>query len=179
MKVAVISGHAQHGKDTSASIMKKKLEERGDRVLICHYADLLKYICKTFFDWNGEKDDEGRHLLQYIGTDVIRASNPNFWVDFICSVLELFKDKWDWVLIPDTRFPNEIDRLKENNFEVVHYRVKRVNFESFLPKNQQNHPSETALDTVKPDFYIINRGSLEDLEEEINTLIKEGLYGTN
>ena len=54
-----ISGKAQNGKDTSAEIFKNELVIRGHSVLVIHQADLLKYICKAFFNWNGEKDEAG------------------------------------------------------------------------------------------------------------------------
>ena len=78
MRIIAISGHAQNGKDTTANIIKKHLEERGDKVLIVHYADLLKFICTKYFDWDGQKDEKGRHLLQYIGTDIILDLNGLF-----------------------------------------------------------------------------------------------------
>ena len=78
MKVILISGKARHGKDTLAGMMKEELERKSKRVLIAHYADLLKFICKNFFGWNGEKDDNGRALLQRVGTDVIRKQNPDY-----------------------------------------------------------------------------------------------------
>ena len=46
-KVICISAKAQHGKDTTATILKSALEERGNEVLIFHYADLLKYYYKN------------------------------------------------------------------------------------------------------------------------------------
>lgn len=100
MNVVCISGKAQHGKDTTAGIIKELLESKGQKVLIAHYGDLVKYICRTFFNWNGEKDADGRHLLQYVGTDVIRERYPNYWVDFVAEMLEVFYGEWDWVLIP-------------------------------------------------------------------------------
>ena len=63
-KVICLSGKAQAGKDTSAEIIRKLLLGYGERVLIIHYADLLKFMCKQLFHWNGEKDERGRHLLQ-------------------------------------------------------------------------------------------------------------------
>lgn len=176
MKILAISGHAQNGKDTVAGLIKDSLKADGNRVLVAHYADLLKYMCRTFFDWDGNKDEKGRHILQYVGTDIIRKQAPDFWVDFISSVLTYFKENWDYVLIPDTRFPNEIDKLISNGFDVIHIRVVRPNFESPLTEEQQSHPSETALDNVNPDFYIYNEGSMDELKEKINKWIQENLY---
>lgn len=177
MKVIAISGHAQNGKDTVAGIIRDTLKSNGDRVLVTHYADLLKYMCRTFFDWDGSKDEHGRHILQYVGTDIIRKQAPDFWVDFISNVLTYFRDNWDWVVIPDSRFPNEINKLISNGFDVTHVRVVRPNFKSPLTEEQQKHLSETALDDVKPNFYIYNEGSIEELNEKIKLWVKENLYG--
>ena len=89
-KVILVSAKARHGKDTVAEIAKEQLESRGQKVLICHYADLLKYICKTFFEWDGVKDDNGRTILQHVGTDVIRSNNQDYWVKFIIDLLDMF-----------------------------------------------------------------------------------------
>lgn len=176
MKILAISGHAQNGKDTIAALLRDSLKAYGNRVLVTHYADLLKYMCRTFFDWDGNKDEKGRCILQYVGTDIIRKQAPDFWVDFVSSVLTYFNENWDYVLIPDTRFPNEIDKLVSNGFDVAHIRVVRPNFESPLTEEQQNHPSETALDNVNPDFYIYNEGSMEELQIKINEWVNENLY---
>lgn len=173
MRIIAISGKAQHGKDTTAGILKRQLEADGYNVLIVHYADLLKHICRSFFGWDGKKDDAGRHILQYVGTDIIRAKRPNYWVDFIIDVLNLFPDEWDYVLIPDCRFPNEIECLKKAGFDSIHIRVVRPNFVSPLTAEQQAHPSEIALDNSTPDYYIDNSGTLNDLEKVISDWVTE------
>ena len=173
MQVIAISGHAQNGKDTVANLLSSKLNDLGYQVLITHYADLLKYICKTFFGWDGNKDEDGRRLLQYVGTDIIKNRFPNFWVDFIAFILKNFSDNWDWVLIPDTRFPNEIHRLREEGFDVIHLRVVRGNFKSPLTPEQQQHPSETALYSELPDYFIHNNGTLEDLDVVVSELLNK------
>jgi hypothetical protein len=167
VKVILISGKAQHGKDTIAGFLKKKLESSGEKVLIAHYGDLVKYVCKTFLGWNGEKDQVGRTILQFVGTNFVRSKRPDYWVDFIVSILEMFHEGWNYVIIPDCRFPNEIDRVKEAGFDTIHLRVVRDNFDSPLSPAQQQHSSEIALDNVEPDFYIHNSGSLEDLEKTV------------
>ena len=156
MKVICLSGVARSGKDTAAEILKNTLEENGKLVLVTHYADLLKYICKTFFSWNGEKDERGRSLLQYVGTDVVRKKNPNFWVDFIVNIIKLFEQEWDFVIISDTRFPNEITRLKEFGLDTMHVIVERADFSSKLTDEQKNHPSETAMEGFPVDVTLIN-----------------------
>ena len=171
MKVITIAGKAQHGKDTTAELLKNRLEVcKEKKVLLTHYSDLLKYVCEKFFDWDGKKDEAGRSLLQYVGTEVVRAVEPDYWVDFIKSILTMFPDKWDYVIILDTRFPNEIDNLKDD-FDVVAVRVARPDFDNGLTEEQKNHKSETALDDYEFDWTIDNNGNLNQLAAEVMKLV--------
>ena len=172
MKVICISGKARHGKDTAAEYIYSELTKRGHRVLIAHYGDLLKYICKTFFMWDGTKDEKGRHILQYVGTDIIRAKKPDYWVNFIADMLELFGDNWDYIIIPDSRFPNEIEHLKDRGFEICSLRVIRDNFKSELTKEQLKHPSETALDDYSFD-YVVHNDVLDEFYSKLSAVIEK------
>ena len=174
MKIICISGKAQNGKDTTAKFLEETLTSQGHRVLIAHYWDLLKYICRAFFGWDGKKDEKGRSLLQYVGTDKIREVNPDFWVAFIASILRIFKDEWDYVLIPDCRFPNEFEFLREMGFDATLVRVVRNGYTSPLTAEQQAHPSETALDEY-PAEVIYNDGT----ESGLSRAAAEWLLKTN
>lgn len=167
----LISGKAQHGKDTSARYLAEYLTQAGKKVLVAHYADLLKYLCKMFFEWNGEKDEKGRSLLQYVGTDCIRKSDPDYWVRFIVGVVSLFPFMWDYVIVPDTRFPNEIEYVRKSGFKAFHARVTRgPDFDNGLSEEQKKHPSEVALDSTTPDCYIRNFGDLNSLKETVKEI---------
>ena len=176
MKVITISGHARNGKDTIAKILEHQLKMDGHTVLITHYAGLVKYICKEYFGWDGLKDEKGRNLLQFVGTDVVRRQDPDFWVNFIASILSFFTTSWDYVLIPDTRFSNEINVLKRKGFDVTHLRVERPNFENGLTEEQKNHPSETALDDITPDYLIKNDAGINELSDKVKKFLKENIY---
>jgi hypothetical protein len=170
VRVVCISGKARHGKDTVASYMKEELEKHGRTVKIVHYADLLKFICKEYFDWDGEKDEAGRSLLQFVGTDFVRKKKPSFWVDFVGDMLELFGAKWDYILIPDVRFPNEVLGMEERGFDVTHVRVVRPGMRPLLSDSQAMHESETAMDNSHPDMAVMNDGSLKDLKKSSKNL---------
>lgn len=166
MKVICISAKAQHGKDTAAEIIKEYAEQKQQRVLIIHYADLLKFICTKFFGWDGVKDDRGRTILQHVGTDTVRTYNPNYWVDFVITFLKMFEADWDLVLIPDCRFPNEATRMVEN-FDTRVLRVVRPGFDNGLSAEQLKHASETAMDDFAFDTVIYNDSTLEAFKEKL------------
>lgn len=173
-----VSGKARHGKDTTAEMIKETLSEEGYTVLVTHYADLLKYICKTFFGWNGEKDEAGRTMLQYVGTNCIRNQDPDYWVDFVANVVRMFPDKWDFVIVSDVRFPNEIERLYDAGFPVTHIRVIRLDFDNGLTEEQKGHKSETALNETAPDILLKNT-TMSALREQVQRFCREVIAEKN
>ena len=157
MKVICISGKAGSGKSTCAEAMREHLERTTDfRVLLCNYADALKYVLKTYFHWNGQKDEAGRKLLQEKGTDEMRAYDANFWVNLLVGILSAYHKSWDVVIVADCRFKNEIDLLKSAGFSVTTVRIERPNFDNGLAREQKIHESETGLDDYAFDEVIVN-----------------------
>lgn len=155
-KIILISGKAENGKTTAAKQMKKIFESRGYKAVITRYAKYLKEIAKDYCGWDGNKDEKGRQLLQELGTDIIRykLNKPDFHVGRICEDIEVSADYVDYVIIDDTRFPNEIyyPLAKFGKDKVVTYKVNRVElnsthpYENSLTPEQRQHPTETALD---------------------------------
>jgi hypothetical protein len=166
MKVCCISAKAQHGKDTAAELMESFLTFIGKRVLVIHYADLLKFICTKFFGWDGTKDEKGRTILQHIGTDVVGAKKPDYWVDWVVNFLKLFEEEWDFVLIPDCRYPIEYSKVADA-FDTVLLRIERPNFDNKLSLEQKQHPSEVSMDEYHFDNIILNDGTVDDLRDRV------------
>lgn len=177
MRVICVSGKAMSGKDTTAKLLKTALTNKGNRVLITHFADLLKYVCSTYFGWDGQKDEKGRTLLQYVGTDVVRKKSPDFWANFVVAILGFFQNEWDYVIIPDCRFPSEYEIFEAYNMDAILLRVERPNFASPLTPEQQAHPSETALDNYGCDIRLKNDSSLEALQCKIEQEVLPLLEG--
>lgn len=173
MKVICISGKAQSGKDTFAAALAEGFKKRDKRVLTVHFADFLKFFCKQYLGWNGEKDEYGRALLQRMGTDVFRKNYHDCWVDIMIGLLRGCKSEYDYVLIPDTRFPNEIDKLvafakRKGDFAegVTAIRIERPDFDNGLTTAQKSHPSETSLDDYPFPHHYCNIGGVSMLKRE-------------
>ena len=177
----IISGKAGSGKDQTAQFMKEELEKHGKKVLVIHYGDAVKWVLRDYFNWDGKKDVVGRTLLQYIGTDVVRAKLPNFWTGIVVGLLQTFEpyNDFDIALVPDARFPNEVDIALQNLQNCVVVRVNRRNPDGSdwinpnLTEEQRNHPSETSLDNYAFDYVIHNDEGLELLQESAQTVLKD------
>ena len=157
MRVIAISGKAESGKDTIAKEIKYLLEEQNYKVMIIHFADVLKFVCRQYFDWDGQKDDYGRSLLQQVGTEMREKNNPNMWVNITKELIRGIGAEFDWVLVPDTRFKEEINMLNEY-FDCTSIRVLRQDINSYgmasdhinhLTNEQRAHKSECDLDNYK------------------------------
>lgn len=174
MKIITISGKAGAGKDTAGLMLADELTNEYDlNVLTTHYADLVKYVCKAFFNWNGQKDEKGRTLLQYVGTDVVRKADSDYWVNFIIGILKMFPNSWDVVIIPDLRFPNELSRLREEYpGDVTHIRTNSKTYSAALTPAQMEHASERAMDNFKPDLAFDNNGTPNDLRRQLDAWVK-------
>lgn len=169
------------GKDTSASFIAAELKKQGQRVLTIHYADFLKWFCREYLGWDGKKEtwqvtnETGRSMLQRVGTDVVRKNSPNTWVEIMISLLKGMYTEYDVVLIPDVRFPNEIENVVkafQGESEVLTVRVERPDFDNGLTPEEKTHISETALDDYCFDLYVKNVGDLERLRDTCKGVAK-------
>jgi hypothetical protein len=115
-----------------------------------------------------------RWVLQYWGTEVLRRGfNDDIWV---ASIEYKLRDISRNYVIPDTRFPNEIDMIAKNGGQVWH--VRRGEDPEWFQKYQSHHiipdgihASEWAwaLDTF--DHTINNDGTLAQLKQTVHRLI--------
>lgn len=87
-----------------------------------------------------------RDWLQYIGTDVIRAYDPDWHVKNTLALLDENKD----YVFDDTRFPNEIEALIKKGAETWYIVRNKTD-------NVSNHESETKLSLMSPYF---NNGNI-------------------
>lgn len=173
-KVILISGKSGSGKDTFAKFLQTYLEQNNQRILVIHFADMVKEYAKLYYKWNGEKDINGRQLLQQMGTNEVRAVFENYWADLVAQFIRATQDDWDYALIPDLRFLNELKRVKKfNHNKCVSVRIRRYTDDGeiwendLLTEEQRQHPSETDLDDYDLDWYIDNVGPFKNMEESV------------
>ena len=179
-KTIILSGKSGSGKDMFASFMKQELEAKGQKVIIMHFADALKWILREYYDWDGQKDDVGRTLLQTVGTDIVRKAHPGYWTGIVVGFLSALEpyNNFDVAIIPDARFENEVN-ITLQQLDSVSVRIERKNpdgtpwINPTLTEDQRNHPSETSLDVFAFDYIIHNDEGLDVLRESAHTLLKD------
>ena len=86
----------------------------------------------------------------------------------------MLPNTWDYVLIPDCRYPIEVSTMKDQ-FETVVLRVERPNFDNGLTEVQKQHASEVKMDDYKFDALIYNDGILEEFSEKVDWFVNNFL----
>lgn len=180
----IISGKSGSGKDMLAQFMKDELAKHKKKALVIHYADAVKWFCRDFLDWDGKKDEVGRTLLQMVGTDIVRKVHPNFWTGIVVGLIQAFEptNNFDIAIVPDARFPNEVDISLANLKNCVSVRIERKNSDGsewvnpLLTDTQRSHPSETSLNNFAFDYVVHNDEGLDTLRESAITILEDLKY---
>ena len=173
--IVLVAGKARSGKGEVASYMEKILKKEGKKVILSPYT---KYLKRYIAEVTGEDfDDENkpRDLLQKISSELIKKklSNPNFFIHRQQEDLSFYLYFMDVVIIPDVRFPEEIDAIKEKFSNVFSIGVKRKDYISTLTKEQQEDITEIALDDYHNYDIELENTSLEKLQSYVLDMIKK------
>lgn len=175
MFIFLISGKAQHGKDTVGDIIENILNKNSKKTTRLAFGDYVKEIAKKT-GWNGVKDEYGRELLINIGTNG-RDLDEDMWVNRAIDDASLLFHHLDYIIVTDCRYENEIERFKEylefdsDLFTTI--RVSRPDFDNKLTEKQRNDESEIGLDNYTFDWDIDNNSDLESLENKVEKILKE------
>lgn len=162
-----LSGKMQTGKDTVADYLVDKY-----KFVKLSWADKLKSIAMdlwglTYDECYVNKTERSRMIMQKLGTEVIRSIEENTWVNYLMR--EIRKKGYSRVVIPDTRFPNEVEAIKKVGGKI--WRVERYDTK---PTGDVNHPSEIALDDYKHfDLTIANNFDIQHLHQLIDLAIQD------
>ena len=178
----LISGKAGVGKTTLANILLEEVTKHTTLSVEIHpLAEPIKSLCRREFGWDGKKDENGRKLLQEIGS-IGRDYNEDIWVNKVLNKIESGGHTGlnypDVVICDDWRYPNERDVLKTAPLlDVVTIRVEAKNREVLRGTANENHISETSLpgDIIRMMYYdynVDNAGSMRELEKQAKKILE-------
>jgi hypothetical protein len=170
-----LTGYAQSGKDTFASILVEKYGYSriafADKIRDFLYGINPMVACSptgylqdlvNLVGWDKAKQEpQVRRLLQDLGISARDLISEDIWVTAALSSVS--KDQR--VVITDVRFENEAAMIKSMGGQL--WRVKRS---GVGPVN--DHVSESEMDGYKVDQIFVNNGTLEELQDLITTRMR-------
>ena len=135
-----ISGKAGSGKSTVGAIIEREYQKLELKTITSPYTKYLKQYIGTITGVNVTEENKPRELLQKLSSDLIkkRLNNKDFFIRRQVEDIEFYSYFFDVIIIPDVRFPNEIEILKEKFPNVVSIRVERQNYKSKLTKAEKD-----------------------------------------
>lgn len=162
-KILAFSGRKQSGKSTAAEYVESTIKQLNLSLSYKTYSfadPLKKDICMgilglsyqqcygsdedkntiTDLKWDGEQLT-ARRAMEVIGTDIFRKLFHDVWVR--ATMLKINREQPDIAIIPDCRFPNEVDAIIQQDGHVI--RLARDPFGA-------TSNSESALDQNKYDW---------------------------
>jgi len=191
-RVVCFSGQLGNGKDMAADYLAKRLNTlQGCVWQRCAFGDSVKHVFMEVWNKSREWLEEWkrkdspppgfnrpvRQALQFIG-DGFRQIQPLIWINKLYEI-----NIQGGLVISDGRYNTEIISVHEKNGVCV--LVWRPGFENDIDHNSESQivPHLTKLkasqsksgpvtaDGVPFDFFLVNDGTLEELYEQIDTLL--------
>lgn len=162
-------------KETALGEEWSYFETFSDRRRVYSSRDSIPTVPNTHFT---KKYYTPRLLMQLIGTEVGRQVHENIWINALFATYkpigdnllegevrkvreeDLIYPKW---IIPDTRFDNEAQAIKDRGGIII--KVQRD------VDTTDTHASEKGVSDKYVDIVIDNNGSMEDLVEEVKTIL--------
>jgi len=132
-------------------------KETGERFAISNLTD--PYLHKIFTErkiteYQGMTDKDPE-ILQFWGTNYRRTHcDGNYWVNLTMQkAFELAKEmQTGYILVPDTRFKNEVDALRINGgYYIKVVRTKEDGSQYIADDRDPDHPSEAELEGYPAD----------------------------
>lgn len=177
MHVIGITGKKRHGKNTVADIIGKL---PGYSLYEYSFAGALKDEAARLLGVSREEMEKEkavfRHFLQWYGTDFIRdfCGKQGYWIEKVeasinrdARVLSKLPQRSTPVfVITDVRFNNEallVKRFRGHIIQVVNPRIE----------NTDTHSSEKGIDEILIDCTITNDGTISELKQKVETLMKD------
>lgn len=173
--IILVCGRARSGKNSFANYLEEAYSTKGKKVVISPYTKYLKYYIEQITGKRIDDDNKPRDLLQQISSKIIKGdlNNENFFINRQIEDIDIYSYFADVIIIPDVRFPNEINIIKERYSTVVSIGITRKDYISTLTEEQLNDITETALNDYHEYDYEVENVEKNDLKIKALEIIAE------
>jgi hypothetical protein len=173
MKIFLLVGKAESGKDLLGSYMKTKYDFKGDSACILHITTPLYEYARNYFSWNGDMREKPREFLQEMGIEVIRNTlhKDTFLVDRLCEDVDILKHYFSTFIITDGRLVSEFNLLRERFPDIKIIHVIRDNYDNKLSEKERGHITETDMENYTNYDYVIKNTTKEEMFKEADKIM--------
>lgn len=173
--IFLVAGRARSGKGTVSKFIEEYYKKQNKKVINSPYTKYLKNYIEDITSEKITEDNKPRDLLQKISSELIKKElgKTNFFIDRQLEDLEIYSYFADIIIVPDVRFEEEINIIKNNFKNVISIGVVRPNYQSDLTQEQLRDITEIALDNYNEyDFKIINDKTESELYDSVSKILE-------
>ncbi|MBG9788832.1 hypothetical protein ABD74_14150 [Brevibacillus laterosporus] len=171
-----LTGRARAGKDQVAYYLR---DNYGYSQFT--FGDELKHFVHGLFG-KPASGTKPRELYQWFG-QTMRQRDPDIWTRKLFENINSYCDPVDKIVISDARQPNEIDRLRSEGFVIIRVnaseatrRQRMIDAGDTFTDADLDHETEQHVDTFAVDYELDNNGSVLDLYEQIDVVMREIMH---
>lgn len=163
MKIMILNGKGECGKDTFIELLRKYTS-------VYHWSsiDTIKNIAINYFDWDGVKDLAGRKLLSDLKLAAV-AYNDMPHTEFKNKV-QIAEGIGAKLMVAVIRDISEIIKVLEDP-DLNEYEIKTVLIQRNEVNKTFNNSADDDVENFIYDYYISNNSTIQELEESAFTLV--------
>lgn len=161
-------GKAGSGKSFVGKVIYDECTKNNLKVIVSPYTKYLKKYISEITGWDMSDNDKPRDLLQKISSELIKdkLGNKDFFIKRQLEDIDVYSYFFDVIIIPDVRFPDEIEVLKDKYLNVLSIGVIRKDFDNGLSFEQKKDITEVALDDYSNYDYVLENDGTDFLYNE-------------
>ncbi len=169
MRVFIIGGKANVGKNTLAKLIKQYYDEKNERSIITEYSKYVKLMAYEMLDLHDKK--KPRAFLQNLGEEYRKLVSPSIFIDRMKEDILIYQKYYQNIIICDARLIPELTLMKTKypKCYTIHLTSDRNNN---LTVEEQHHITETELERYDNFDYRLVNNSKQDLKRQIYRILE-------
>lgn len=172
MKIFLISGKTESGKDEVAKLIKEYYIYNYKKCVITQYSKYIKNFVMELKEWDGNSLTAKVSDFQEMGNS-IREINNDYFINNMVQDMSIYEKFVDNVIISDVYLPNEIDTFKNIFDEVISINIENQYKVTELSIEEQIDLTEIALENYSDFDYIVVNDGIDKLKEKIFKILEE------
>ncbi len=169
MRLFIIGGKANVGKNTLAKMIKQYYDEKDEKSIITEYSKYVKLLSNEMLDWNGKK--KPRAFLQNLGEEYRKIVSPSVFIDRMKEDILIYQKYYQNVIICDARLIPELTLMKTKYPKC--YTIHLISDKkSTLTREEQKHITETEFDNYNNFDYTIINTTKNDMKRQIYRILE-------
>lgn len=171
MRLFIIGGKANVGKNTLAKFIKEYYDEKNEKSIITEYSKYIKLLADEMIDWEAKKK-KPRKFLQDLGEEYRKINGANIFIERMKDDILILQKYYQNIIICDARLIPELTLMKTKypKCYTIHLKSKRGNN---LTKEEKEHITETELEKYNNFDYELVNSDLKKLKTDIYYILDD------